>query len=127
MLLLPACAPRRATGRRARRQRVGLALDDSFRIGDAVFQIGASVGIAIYPGDGARRRVDCTSTPTRAMYVAKEQRRGHAVYEPSDPTRFARLSLARRLRRALDAREFELHYQPVVQLTPPRVSAASRR
>jgi diguanylate cyclase (GGDEF)-like protein len=96
---------------------VSAALDDSFSIDDAVFQIGASVGIAFYPGaahdaEALHRQADS------AVYAAKEAGGGYAVYEPSVGDPLARLSLAARMRHALDAGEFELHYQPVYTLAP---------
>jgi diguanylate cyclase (GGDEF)-like protein len=96
-------------------EEVGNAFGRSFSIGEAVFEIGASVGISVYPADAAGAN-ELHMHADAAMYQAKEAGAGHAFYEPSDTDPLARLSLAARMRRALAADEFELHYQPIYEL-----------
>ncbi|WP_434596930.1 putative bifunctional diguanylate cyclase/phosphodiesterase [Streptomyces sp. A5-4] len=75
----------------------------------------ASAGVAVFPdhaldAEGLLRRADV------AMYQAKRDRTGVEVYESKrDSNTPDRLGLLGDLRRALDAREVELHYQPKVQ------------
>ncbi|CAM5725760.1 GGDEF-domain containing protein OS=Streptomyces fumanus OX=67302 GN=GCM10018772_53970 PE=4 SV=1 [Streptomyces fumanus] len=74
----------------------------------------ASAGVAVFPdhaldAEGLLRRADV------AMYQAKRDRTGVEVYESKrDSNTPDRLGLLGDLRRALDAREVELHYQPKV-------------
>ncbi|AXK37451.1 bifunctional diguanylate cyclase/phosphodiesterase [Streptomyces armeniacus] len=74
----------------------------------------ASAGVAVFPehaleAEGLLRRADV------AMYEAKRDRTGVEVYEAArDGNTPDRLGLLADLRRALDACEVELHYQPKV-------------
>ncbi|WP_371576743.1 putative bifunctional diguanylate cyclase/phosphodiesterase [Streptomyces sp. NBC_01314] len=75
----------------------------------------ASAGLAVFPdhaldAEGLLRRADV------AMYQAKRDRTGVEVYESKrDSNTPDRLGLLGDLRRALDAQEVELHYQPKVR------------
>ncbi|WP_374119065.1 putative bifunctional diguanylate cyclase/phosphodiesterase [Streptomyces odontomachi] len=75
----------------------------------------ASAGLAVYPdhaldAEGLLQRADV------AMYQAKRDRTGVEVYESKrDSNTPDRLGLLGDLRRALDAHEVELHYQPKVR------------
>ncbi|MGW7453048.1 putative bifunctional diguanylate cyclase/phosphodiesterase [Streptomyces sp. NPDC054787] len=75
----------------------------------------ASAGLAVFPdhaldAEGLLRRADV------AMYQAKRDRTGVEVYESKrDSNTPDRLGLLGDLRRALDAGEVELHYQPKVR------------
>ncbi|MEV6790594.1 bifunctional diguanylate cyclase/phosphodiesterase [Streptomyces sp. NPDC051320] len=75
----------------------------------------ASAGVAVFPdhaldAEGLLRRADV------AMYQAKRDRTGVEVYEyKRDSNTPDRLGLLGDLRRALDAGEVELHYQPKVR------------
>ncbi|MDX3455910.1 bifunctional diguanylate cyclase/phosphodiesterase [Streptomyces sp. ME02-8801-2C] len=75
----------------------------------------ASAGLAVFPdhaldAEGLLRRADV------AMYQAKRDRTGVEVYEiKRDSNTPDRLGLLGDLRRALDAHEVELHYQPKVR------------
>jgi diguanylate cyclase len=86
-------------------------------VGDIVLTIRASAGIAITRGtgldvDGMLREADA------ALYQAKDD--GKGVARRFDPARFAEAEQRRRdegaLRRALSERQFEVHYQPIVDL-----------
>ncbi|MFI9154844.1 putative bifunctional diguanylate cyclase/phosphodiesterase [Streptomyces sp. NPDC053367] len=75
----------------------------------------ASAGVAVFPdhaldAEGLLRRADV------AMYQAKRDRTGVEVYESKrDSNTPDRLGLLADLRRALDAHEVQLHYQPKVR------------
>ncbi|MEU6420295.1 putative bifunctional diguanylate cyclase/phosphodiesterase [Streptomyces spiralis] len=75
----------------------------------------ASAGVAVFPdhaldAEGMLRRADV------AMYQAKRDRTGVEVYESKrDSNTPDRLGLLGDLRRALDAHEVQLHYQPKVR------------
>jgi diguanylate cyclase (GGDEF)-like protein len=76
-----------------------------------------SIGIALYPGDGADIE-DLLIKADMAMYRAKEQgRNGYAFYGESLAIRsLGRLELENELRRAFEAGEFEIHFQPKIDL-----------
>lgn len=83
----------------------------------------ASIGIAVYPGDG-----DDVSTLLKhadvAMYCAKDQgRNAYHYFKPEmDVHALERLMLENALRRAVDRDELVLHYQPQVASEDGRVT-----
>jgi diguanylate cyclase (GGDEF)-like protein len=85
------------------------------RVGSHEIFINASIGIAIYPYDGEDIDTLLMHADT-AMYKAKEQ--GGSSYQTYSKsmttTALQRLTLENDLRRALDRKEFEVHYQPIV-------------
>ena len=84
--------------------------------GDERF-LSASVGIALYPHDGTTADVLVKNADT-AMYRAKATGRNKSVYfeDRMNVEARARLALERELRRAIAQTEFELHYQPQLDL-----------
>jgi diguanylate cyclase (GGDEF)-like protein len=94
--------------------RVGRACAEPFQLGGLTFDLEASVGLALYPEHGADfetllRRADV------AMYVAKSSHGGVETYEVErDRNTPDRLALFGELRRAIEAGDVELHYQPKV-------------
>jgi len=92
-------------------------------LGAPLLSVGASVGIAVAPDHG-RDAAGLLQRADVAMYRAKEQATGWAVYtEGSDDLGTDRLVLVGALRQALDDGQLELHYQPLVDLVSGRVCA----
>jgi diguanylate cyclase (GGDEF)-like protein len=85
--------------------------------------VGTSVGIAVGPSDGVDPD-QLMSNADLAMYRAKGEGRGtFRFFEPGMDVRIkARRALERDLRKALVAGEFELYYQPVVNLARNEIS-----
>ncbi len=83
--------------------------------------VGATIGIAVYPGDGDSAEA-LLKNADAAMYSAKEDSRGsHAFYRAAMNQRASqRLGLEVALRKGFRDGEFTLYYQP-------RVDAADRR
>jgi diguanylate cyclase (GGDEF)-like protein len=83
----------------------------------------ASVGIALYPGDGDRDEL-LLQNADAAMHRAKAA--GGDTYRLYAPTMNDRaqeqLALEGELRRALGQGEFEVHYQPIVDLRTSRLA-----
>jgi diguanylate cyclase len=112
-VLLPDCdSPTRA--QRVARALVA-ALGSPLSLDGLTLVLEASAGVSVFPdhaldAEGLLRRADV------AMYQAKRDRSGAEVYEATrDGNTPDRLGLLGDLRRALDAGEVELHYQPKVR------------
>jgi diguanylate cyclase (GGDEF)-like protein len=86
--------------------------------------VSVSIGISLYPEDGTQLR-DLMSNADSAMYHAKKMGRANfQFFTPQmNAAAGARLALERDLRRALDLGEFELHYQPKVDIASGAVHA----
>jgi diguanylate cyclase (GGDEF)-like protein len=84
--------------------------------------IGASVGVALAPRDG-REHSQLLRSADLALYQAKKAGRGtFSVFEPElDVRALAKRSLEIDLRKALALREFELYYQPQIDLDTDQV------
>ena len=86
--------------------------------------VSGSIGISIFPEDGTTLR-ELMSNADSAMYHAKKVGRGnHQFFAPEmNAAAGARLQLEQSLRRALERKEFELHYQPKVDVASGQVVA----
>jgi len=124
MLLLRHLGRRPEQAARACAQRIIDALQAPFTIGQAELWISASIGISILTGD-AKHPDGLFKHAAFAMYEAKTAGRGRStVYRTGGPDPRRRLELSTRLRRALTSDAFELHYQPLVDLTTMRTVCA---
>src|SRR6266436_5097798 len=85
--------------------------------------IGASIGIALSPGDGASSE-ELMRNADLALYRAKEDGGGrHRFFEREmDRQAQKRRDMELDLRRAFANGEFELHYQPLVDIATDRIS-----
>jgi diguanylate cyclase (GGDEF)-like protein/PAS domain S-box-containing protein len=104
--------------------RVIEALKRPFQIEGHRIEIGASIGIALYPDDGGSPD-DLLRAADAAMYRAKEEGRGAArFYESSMNSRQReRLQLEQELAGAIQREELVLHYQPIVHTATGNVEA----
>ena len=97
--------------------RVFDSLRPGVEVGGYELHVSAAIGIATYPDDG-QTEVDLMRSADVAMYSAKEW--GHNVvrlYEPQmSESALDRLELEATLRGALERGEFELYYQPQVDM-----------
>jgi diguanylate cyclase (GGDEF)-like protein/PAS domain S-box-containing protein len=85
----------------------------------------ASIGLSVYPDDGLDAETLIQNADT-AMYQAKEK--GHQNYQFFKPDMNVRAVerqfIEESLRRAVERREFALHYQPVINLTTGEITGA---
>lgn len=98
-------------------RRIAEAIRKPFDLHGHAVVIGASIGIALAPADG-NDADELLRNADMALYRAKADGRG--VYRFFEPTMDARMKERRALevalRRAFDKGEFELYYQPVLNL-----------
>ncbi len=94
------------------------AVAEPFRLEGGEVVVGASIGVALCPGDASDVETLARNAAT-AMRHAKEQRASaFRFFDDGMETRaLARLKLELRLRRALEKGEFEIHYQPQVDIS----------
>ncbi len=87
------------------------------------FRVTASIGISIFPQDG-RDEQTLTKNADIAMYQAKEEGKNNFQFysEKLNANSLERLALESSLRRALDANEFQLHYQAKMGLKDGRIT-----
>ena len=91
------------------------SLRQPFRIGEARVEIGASAGIALYPGDGRTAEALLRAADT-ALYRVKDEGRGAVrFFEAGMEAQLqARRQLEHELARAIARDELQLFYQPIV-------------
>ena len=103
--------------------RLRAAIEAEVTVGDLPISAEASFGYAVAPADGSDvdtllRRADM------AMHHAKGSRTGTTRYDPRhDNFDVGKLALVGELRRAIEADELVLHYQPKAELRTDRVCA----
>ncbi|MBI5006093.1 MAG: EAL domain-containing protein [Nitrosomonadales bacterium] len=88
-----------------------------FMIGETSAYVSASIGITIYPQD-ADNLSALLKNADQAMYVAKGRGRNQYSYFTASMQEAAqtRLLLSNDLRRALDGGQFEVYYQPIIDM-----------
>jgi diguanylate cyclase (GGDEF)-like protein len=119
-LLLAEDLPPDAAGARAAAralgERVGRLLASPFRIGGDKLQITVSTGVSLFPADAGDAGA-LVQHADQAMYEAKRRGRAQAVlYEGTYQRSHAEVETSLRVRSALARGEFELHYQPVIEI-----------
>ena len=98
-------------------QKVLDALGRPFEVGGRQVYVPASVGVALYPEDGAAGDVLLKNANAAKDRVKEQGGNGYQFYLPEMNERTAqRLQLETALRGALERREFDLHYQPKASL-----------
>lgn len=95
-----------------------------FTINDINLFLGASIGIAIYPMDGDNAQALIQHADI-AMYTAKRNRLGYVLYDPlQDTSSIGKLSLLSELRNAINNRQIELVYQPIINIRKNTIISA---
>jgi diguanylate cyclase (GGDEF)-like protein/PAS domain S-box-containing protein len=94
-------------------------------IGPHSVQISVSIGVSIYPEDGVTADV-LTRNADAAMYEAKENGRNNFQFfkQVMNIRAVERQFFESGLRRALEKKEFLLHYQPIINLETGEVTGA---
>lgn len=123
-LILPAGLSHPATAGRIA-QKLLAALERPFVLEGRELSVTASIGISLFPSDGQ----DCPALLRTAGAALRDARdSGRNLYrfrdERMNVEALERLLLEKQLRRALDAQELDLHYQPLVELATGRIVGA---
>ena len=102
--------------------RIVADLGKSAHVGGADVHSSASIGISVYPTDGADSG-SLVAHADEAMYFAKQRGRNTFQFFSPGVGVFSRkrFDLERDLRRALPMRQFEVHYQPKMDVATGRV------
>ncbi|WP_076416755.1 EAL domain-containing protein [Shewanella sp. UCD-KL12] len=92
-------------------------IEKPFELYGREFFISTSIGVSLWPDD-ARQPEVLIKNADQAMYHAKEEGRGNFQYFSSERNSEAlyHLRLEAELRKAIERQEFELHYQPQVDI-----------
>jgi len=101
------------------------ALSQSYMLDTTEVNISPSIGISLYPADG-RDADTLLRNADAAMYHAKNNGRNNFQFYSAEMNAQAtkRLAMESSLRRALEQNEFELHFQPQIDLATGRISGA---
>ena len=89
------------------------------------FHVTCSIGVAVYPQDGSSADMLLRNADS-AMYKAKENGRNAFQFYTAELNRamVERLSIEHRLRGALARKQFQLHYQPRINMRTGRIVGA---
>jgi len=100
------------------------AIEEPFTIGEDTMRISLSVGIALTENRGVKPE-EVLRDADVAMYQAKSRGSGHyMIYDRSMSGILTPATAEEQIRNALEAGEFRLHYQPVVDLQSGRILGA---
>jgi diguanylate cyclase (GGDEF)-like protein len=99
-------------------------LGKSVTISGTEVHTSASIGISVYPADGADSDT-LVARADEAMYFAKQAGRNSFQFFSAGMSVFSRerLDLESDLRRALSLKQFEVHYQPKVDVVTGRMNS----
>jgi diguanylate cyclase (GGDEF)-like protein len=102
-------------------QRLIKLMAEPFCVGDGEVQIGVSIGVALFP-EGSNDPDQLITRADRALYWAKHESRGQVrFYDLNLDAEMQRhKQLKWEVRRALERDEFELYYQPQLDLATNR-------
>jgi diguanylate cyclase (GGDEF)-like protein/PAS domain S-box-containing protein len=105
--------------------RILQAVAEAHTIDHHDLHVTASIGLSVFPDDGKDAETLIKNADT-AMYQAKENgRQSYQFFRPAMTVRAVeRQSIEENLRRALERREFTLHYQPKIKLKSGEITGA---
>ena len=98
-------------------------ISEEFRINKSLLYVSVSIGIAIYPDHGEQLE-QLLKYSDIAMYHAKEAgRRNYVVYDQiMNRDLIERVEIEKQLHKALENNEFELFYQPQIDLISNKIT-----
>ncbi|MGD0492814.1 MAG: EAL domain-containing protein [Steroidobacteraceae bacterium] len=101
------------------------AMSSPLTVNGSMYQLSGSIGVAMYPKDGADGTALLKNADI-AMYRAKSSGRNNVQFYSTEINEHSveRLTLENELRQAVVRREFEVHYQPKVDISNGRIAGA---
>jgi diguanylate cyclase len=103
-------------------RRLLTVLSRPYVVDGRTLEITGSVGLAFYPEHGTDPAILLRHADV-AMYIAKRDHRGYAVYDAAQDRHSAmRLTLEAEMRKGIAHGHFELHYQPQVEVATGRIA-----
>lgn len=103
-------------------RRLLLALNDPVQVGERDIFISASVGVAIYPDHGNNAETLMHNANVAMRHAKTAGRHNFELFSPDMKAHSGdRLALESELRRALSLGQFEVHYQPLVEMQEGRI------
>ncbi len=105
--------------------RILQAVAEAHTIDQHDLHVTTSIGVSVFPDDGKDAETLIKNADT-AMYQAKENgRQSYQFFRPAMNVRAVeRQSIEENLRRAVERREFTLHYQPKIRLRTGEITGA---
>jgi diguanylate cyclase (GGDEF)-like protein/PAS domain S-box-containing protein len=94
-------------------ERIMAALERPFAVAGAEFHVGASIGVALFPGHATGAESLFRHADLAMNEVKRAGGGAVAFYERGAAEARERLALTTRLRRAIDGDELRLHFQPI--------------
>ncbi len=106
-------------------QKIREDLARPFQLEGELAYISASIGITLYPRDG-NNAGDLLRNADQAMYRSKDRGRNRFTYFTASMQEAAqaRMSMSNELRRALDDKQLDVFYQPIVDMPTGRIRKA---
>ena len=104
-------------------QKIMSLFQKPFNINEHQFYITCSIGVSIYPLDGETPAL-LLKNADAAMYKAKDSGRHTYEFYTKDMTEKAydRITLETQIRQAIDNKEFEVYYQPQVNMNSGKIT-----
>ena len=97
--------------------RIQRSLEAPFTLSGTELYATASLGISMFPSAAADARTLIKHADAAMHGSKKKGRGGYAIYTPDQEDSSGRLSLTTRLRKAVEQHDWQMHYQPIVELT----------
>lgn len=106
-------------------QKIMHKLEEEYHLGDEIIHISGSIGITLYPNDASNIET-LIKNADQAMYAAKKKGRNRFSYFTQSLQDAAqnRLRLTSDLRSALSENQFEIYYQPIIDLQTGYIAKA---
>ena len=96
-----------------------------FQLGDEMAYVTASIGVSIYPDDG-KDNESLFRNADQAVHVAKKSGRNRISYfkQSMEEVARSRMALTNDLRNAMEEGQFEVMYQPIIELSTGMIHKA---
>ena len=95
-----------------------------FEIDSSEYFITPSIGISIFPNDGDDANTLIKHADTAMYYVKEKGKNNHQLFTSEmQKTFYRKMMIEKQLRTALDNHEFELYYQPLIDLQTNEIIA----